>query len=131
MIVSSDIANIIYRDCEAFGIDIIPDGETLTGEITAEKIVIHAKNQQPGTYWKKDFVEVNLCVPNLSDTSANSIRLGELERQAQSILDDVVSSYDGTTYCYGISSIGREADTALKCHYVNVKLLFEVLNTKK
>ena len=120
MIVSSDIANILYRDCKIFGIQIVPDGETLTGEITAERIVIHAKTQTPGTYWKKGFVEVNLCVPDLSENSANSIRLGEIERQVQNVLDDVVGSYDGTTYRYGISSIGRETDTDLKCHYVNV-----------
>lgn len=130
MIVSSDIANILYRDCKAFGIAIVPDGEELVGELSSERIVIHAKEQKPGTYWKKDFVEVNLCVPDLSENSANSIRLGELERQAKRLLDDVVSSYDGTFYRYGIYSIGRETDTDLKCHYVNVKILFEVLNVK-
>jgi len=130
MIVSSDIANILYRDCQAFGIKIYPDGETPTGEVTEERVVIHAKAQTPGTYWKKGFVEVNICVPDSSENSANSVRLGELEREAQTILDDVVSSYDGSCYRYSINSIGREADTALKCHYVNCRLLFEVLNVK-
>ena len=130
MIVSSDIANILYRDCKSFGIQIVPDGETLTGEITAERIVIHAKSQQPGRIWKKGFVEVNLCVPDLGVNSANSIRLGQLERQAQSLLDDIIGSYDGTHYYYGIAKIGREQDTNLKCHYVNVRLLFEILNVK-
>lgn len=130
MIVSSDIANILYRDCKAFGIQIVPDGETLTGEITAERIVIHAKSQQPGRIWKKGFVEVNLCVPDLGVNSANSIRLGQLERQAQSLLDDIIGSYDGTHYYYRIANIGREQDTNLKCHYVNVRLLFEILNVK-
>ena len=45
-------------------------------------------------------------------------------------LDDVVSTYDGTTYRYSIESIGAEADAALKCHYVNVRILFEVINLK-
>lgn len=130
MIVSSDIANILYRDCKAFGIQIVPDGETLTGEITAERIVIHAKSQQPGKIWKKGFVEVNLCVPDLGVNSANSIRLGQLERQAQSLLDDIIGSYDDTHYYYGIAKIGREQDTNLKCHYVNVRILFEILNVK-
>lgn len=130
MIVSRDIANILYRDCKAFGIAIVPDGETLTEEITTERIVIHAKKQTPGTYWKKCFVEVNLCVPDSSENSANSVRLGELEGQAQTLLDDVVSSYNDTWYRYGIYSIGIEEDTALKCHYVNVRILFEVLNVK-
>lgn len=130
MIVTTDIANILYRDCKAFRIDIVPDGETLTGELTSERIVIHAKKQQPGTYWKKSFAEINLCVPDLEDNSANSIRLNELEREANRLFDDVVSTYDGTRYRYSIESIGTEADTALKCHYVNARILFEVLNVK-
>ncbi len=130
MIVTTDIANIFYRDCQTFGIDIIPHGKKLTGELKSERIVIHSKRQQPGTYWKKSFVEVNLCVPDLSENEANSIRLNELERQANKLFDDVVSTYCGTTYRYSIDSIGIEADTALKCHYVNVRILFEVLNVK-
>lgn len=130
MITTSDIANIIYKDCKAFGINIVPDGETLTGELKSERIVIHAKKQNPGTYWKKCFVEINICVPDLKEDSANTIRLGEIEREANSILDDVLGVFDETTYCYSIYSIGREKDTDLKCHFVNVKLLFEVLNVK-
>jgi len=130
MITPTDIANIIYRDCEVFGIDIVPDGETLTGELKSERIVIHSKPQQPETYWKKSFVEVNLCVPDLSENEANTIRINELERQAVALLDDVTSSYDGTAYYYSIESIGMEEDEELKCHYVNVRILFEVLNVK-
>lgn len=128
MIVTTDIANILYRDCNAFGIDIVPQGETLTGELKSERIIIYTKKQQPGTYWKKSFAEVNLCVPDLSENEANSIRLNGLERQANNLFDNVVSSYDGTTYRYSIDSIGTEVDTALKCHYVSVRILFEVLN---
>ena len=130
MIVTTDIGNILYRDCKAFGIDMIPDGETLTGELKYERIVIHVKKQQLGTYWKKSFVEVNLCVPDLSENEANTIRLNELERQASKLFDDVVNTYNGNRYCYSIESIGTEADTALKCHYVNVRILFNVLNVK-
>ena len=39
MIVTTDIGNILYRDCKAFGVDIVPDGETLTGELKSERIV--------------------------------------------------------------------------------------------
>ena len=89
MIVTTDIGNILYRDCKAFGIDIVPDGETLTGELKSERIVIHAKKQQPGTYWRKSFAEVNLCVPDSSENEANTIRLNELEREANKRFDDV------------------------------------------
>lgn len=128
MITSTDIANLLYRDCEAFGIQRIPHGETAVGGVGKERIVIHSKRQQPGRIWKKSFVEVNICVPDLSPTSANTIRLNELERLAYSLLDDVVGSYDGTSYHYSIDSTGMEKDEQLKCHYVNIRILFEVLN---
>lgn len=130
MIVTTDIANILYRDCQAFGIAIVPYGKKLTGVMKAERIVIHAKKQQPGTYWKKSFAEVNICVPDLKEGEANTIRLNELEKEAQGLFDGVTGRYDGTTYHYSINSIGTEEDTALKCHYVNVRILFEVLNVK-
>ena len=127
MIVTTDIANILYRDCKAFGIEIVPQGKTLVGELKSERIVIHAKKQKPGKYWKKSFAEVNLCVPDLSENEANSIRLQELEIEAMKLFDSV-GNYDGTAYQYSIESIGTEEDTDLKCHYVNVRVLFEVLN---
>ena len=96
----------------------------------SERIVIHAKKQQPETYWKKSFVEVNLCVPDLKEGADSTIRLNELEKQAQGLFDGVTGRYDGTTYHYSIESIGTEEDTALKCHYVNVRILCEVLNVK-
>ena len=131
MIVTTDRGNILYRDCKAFGIELVSAWDELKDEVTTETAVIITKRQQPGKYWKKGFVEVNLCVPDLDALgTANTIRMGELERQAMKILDDVVSSYDGTTYRYSIDSIGTEADTALKCHYVNARILFEVLNVK-
>ncbi len=131
MIVTTDIGNILYRDCKAFRIDTVPDGETLTGKLKSERIVIHVKKQQTDKYWKKSFVEVNLCVPDLKEGEANAIRLNELERKANKLFNDVVNTYDSTRYRYSIDSIGTEADTALKCHYVNVRILFEVLNVKQ
>lgn len=128
MIATTDIGNILYRDCKAFGIDVYQKGNIPDGEVTTERVIIRTKSQTPSKYWKKGFVEVNLCVPDVNVDTANLIRLAELEREAMKILDDVVGSYDGTTYRYSIDSIGTEADTALKCHYVNVRILFEVLN---
>ena len=131
MIVTTDIANILYKDCKAFGIEVyqagnIPDEHK---ELSSERVIIRTKSQSPETYWKKGFVEVNLCVPDM-DCDANLIRLQELERKAQEVLDEVVGEYDGSNYYYLIDSIGTEADTELRCHYVNVRLLFQVLNVK-
>lgn len=131
MIVTTDIANILYKDCKAFGMEVyqsgnIPDEDK---ELSSERVIIIAKPQSPEAIWKKGFVEVNLCVPDM-DGKANLIRLQELERKAQEVLDDVVGEFDGSSYYYSIDQIGTEADTALKCHYVNVRLLFQVLNVK-
>lgn len=129
MIVTTDIANILYRDCKAFGIEVYQSGNISDEdkELSSERVIIRTKTQSPETYWKKGFVEVNLCVPDLGG-KANLIRLQELERKVQEVLDDVVGEYDGSSYYYSIDSIGTEADTALKCHYVNVRILFQVLN---
>ena len=131
MIVTTDIANILYKDCKAFGIEVyqagnIPDEHKA---LSSERVIIRTKSQSPETYWKKGFVEVNLCVPDM-DGDANLIRLQEFERKAQEVLDEVVGEYDGSNYYYLIDSIGIEADTELRCHYVNVRLLFQVLNVK-
>ena len=132
MIVTTDIGNILYRDCKIFDIELVPSWDKLKSDVSAERIDLGTSRHLTGKYWKKGFVEVNLCVPDLDDLgTANTIRLNEIERQANSVFDKVVSSYDGTTYRYSIDSIGTEADTALKCHYVNARILFEVLNVKK
>ena len=131
MIVTTDIANILYRDCKAFGIEVHQAGN-IPGEhkeLSSERVIIRTKSQSPETYWKKGFVEVNLCVPDM-DGDANLIRLQEFERKAQEVLDEVVGEYDGSNYYYLIDSIGIEADTELRCHYVNVRILFQVLNVK-
>ena len=131
MIVTTDIANILYKDCKAFGIEVyqagnIPDEYK---ELSSERVIIRTKSQSPETIWKKGFVEVNLCVPDM-DGDANLVRLQELERKAQEVLDEVVGEYDGSNYYYLIDSIGIEADAELRCHYVNVRILFQVLNVK-
>lgn len=131
MIVTTDIANILYKDCEAFGMEVyqsgnIPDEHK---ELSSERVIIRTKSQSPEAIWKKGFVEVNLCVPDM-DGDANLIRLQELERKAQEVLNEVVGEYDGSNYYYLIDTIGIEADTELRCHYVNVRILFQVLNVK-
>lgn len=129
MIVTTDIADILYRDSKAFGIKIVPFGKTLTGELEEERITIHVKEQTPSKYWEKCFCDVNLCVPDLGVDIANTLRLKELERKAKELFRSVTGTFDGTRYNYGVDTIHIEADTALKCHFINCRLLFNVLNT--
>lgn len=130
MIVTTDIADILYRDCKAFGIDIVPFGNTLTGELKGERITIHVKGQTPSKYWEKCFCDVNLCVPDLGLGIANTLRLKELERKAKELFKSVTGEFDGTRYNYEIDTIHIEADTALKCHFINCRILFNALNVK-
>lgn len=127
MIATGDIATILLRDLKSFGIDTYKKGAIPGGEITTERITINPKEPAPGTYWKKGFVDINICVPDV-DGLANTARLTELERLSFSLRS--VSSFDDSTYRYSVYSTIQEQDTALKCHFVNVKILFEVLNVK-
>ena len=128
MITTTDIANILYKELD-FGIKRYQKGNIPEGEVSEERIVILPKSQNPSKIWKKGFVEVNFCVPDING-KADLIRLNELERLAAGVENTGV--YDGTSYTYSASSpestLGIEQDTALKCHYVNLKLLFNVLN---
>jgi hypothetical protein len=130
MIVTTDIANIIFKDCKSFGIsEMYQRGNILEGKVKTERIVIYPKTQQPDAYWEKGYVEVNICVPVTKTGKANLIRLNELERKAREMFKDgIVGQYDGSWYRYSSESIGIEEDKELCCYYVNVKLLFETLN---
>ncbi len=130
MIVTTDIADILYRDSKAFGIKIVPFGKTLTGDLKEERITIHVKGLTPSKYWEKCFCDINLCVPDLGINIANTIRLKELERKAKGLFKSVTGEFDGIRYNYMVDTIHIEADTALKCHFVNVRILFNALNVK-
>ena len=130
MIVTTDIADILFRDSKDFGITIVPFGKTINGELKDERITIHVKGQTPSKYWEKCFCEVNLCVPDLGVKIANTLRLKELERKAKELFKSVTDEFDGTRYNYEIDTIHIEADTALKCHFINCRILFNALNVK-
>ena len=130
MIVTTDIADTLYRDCKAFGIEIVPFGKTIMGELKDERITIHVKGQTPSKYWEKCFCEVNLCVPDLGMNIANTLRLKALERTVKGKFKSVIGTFNGTRYLYEVDTISIEADTALKCHFVNCRLLFNALNVK-
>jgi hypothetical protein len=135
MIVTSDIGDILYRDCKAlmgeFGIkEIYQHPNEPIGEVKTERIVIHAPSSDtPETTWDKSFANVNLVVPD-KNGKKDITRLQKLQRIAKANLDDIFGRFDGTGYSYEIASCGTEQDVDLKCNYVNVKILFNVLNTK-
>lgn len=129
MITTADIVDILYGVCAPFEIDIFRKGYIPNGEVTKDRIVILPKDQTTETYWRKCFVDANICVPDISDGVADIGRLQELERQARGVFVGAAGEFDDSYYAYSIESInGINKDDSLKCHYVNVRLLFEVLN---
>lgn len=129
MITTADIVDILYGVCAPFGVDVFRKGYIPDGEVTKDRVVILPKDQTTETYWKKCFVDVNICVPDISDGVADIGRLQELERQARRVFVSAAGEYDDSYYAYSVESInGINKDDSLKCHYVNVRLLFEVLN---
>lgn len=136
MITPQTIGNILYRDSKSIGIGdihvVLPDDnsdEIPSGELKEERIVIHVKSQAPGTYWRKSFNEVNILVPRVANRP-DRIRLEEIEQKAMNLFDGAVGEYGGSTYSYSVYRIGSKTDKALRCEYVNVRILFEVLNVK-
>lgn len=129
MITTADVVDILYKVCRPFEMPIYRKGYIPDGEVTCERVVILPKEQTTETYWRKSFVEVNICVPDLKEGVADLSRLQELERLARRVFISNAGEYDDSHYAYSISSIsGVNRDEDLKCHYVNVRLLFEVLN---
>lgn len=130
MIVQSDIVDILYLKAQILGIPVYRKGNIPKGEVKAERTVILPKKPTSETYWTKCYVEINICVPNLSKGIANLIRLSELERQAKRLFNDT-GMHDDTRYTYEVESTNTEEDESLKCHYLNTRVLFKVLNVKK
>lgn len=131
MITTGDIANILYRDCEVFGIKRIPDGEKVVGELKEERIVIHTKEPQQGTYWWQSFNEINFCVPDLKN-KANRVRLDELQAKAYELWYNktVTGELNDTRYSYTLYTSSQLEESSLNCHYVNVRILFKYQNVK-
>ena len=134
MITTLDIGDILYRDLNLLksqmGIaNIYQDGNVPVGEVVDERIVIvPPPNSTDETYWTKAFANVNLVVPD-KNGKKDITRLQILERFAKKNLDDHCGKFDGTTYTYEVST-GIENEPDLKAHFVNVKILFSILNVK-
>lgn len=126
MITTTDVANILVNDCKTFGLPVHQKGNIPVGELKKDRITIHVKRSSTGQYWNKGFVEVNFSTPD-KQGKANLIRLQELERMALGSLDSV-GEFDNSHYRYSIYSHGMEEDVSMKCHYIGVRVLFEVLN---
>lgn len=129
MITVTDAANIVYRHALTLGYETYQKGNIPKGPITTERITVTTKRLTKETFWKKCFVEVNLIAPDIED-EADTIRLNEMEREAQKYFDSLTDEYDGTRYRLSAGESEMFEDGSFHCHYVNIRVLFEILNTK-
>lgn len=132
MIVTTDIYKILFDKVKDFGINAIYDGwNPIKSHLKEEAIVIVTSTPiEPDTYWEWAYAHVNICVPHYLG-SANTTRLNELERMAEAFIrKPIVGKFDGDTYRMAKDSLGIERDDALKCSYVNLVLLVEILNVR-
>jgi hypothetical protein len=127
---TKDIELVMIQACESLGIvplssiyvpDDYPEG-------VDERILIHVKSQQRGDIFYKGFVEVNFVCPD-ENGRANHARLQEVEDiLVDAFRYDTVGEYRDDTYRYGLHSVQTFAEKEAKYHYVNARLLFEILN---
>lgn len=112
-----------------FGIDVFQKGNIESGSLSKERIVILPTTCAVESHWNKCFVNVNICVPNTDAGKADLVKLNQFERLAYNNFHKV-SDYNGAIYRYSVYSTEIIEDEPLKCHYVNVRILFEILNVK-
>ena len=132
MIVSSDIYKILFDKVKGIGIADVYDGwNPIKSKLKKEAAVIFTSTPlSPDTYWERAYVHVNICVPDYLGY-VNTERLNEVERLANVwIRDGMTGEYDGSIYRISKDSSGIERDDALRCSYVNLVLLFEILNVR-
>lgn len=131
MITSSDIQTILYKKAHLLGVkEVYKEGNIMSGNYSTERVVILNNSAEPGTYWRLGFMNVNLCVPDLDrNFTANLTRLSELESLAYDVFSET-GKMKGLAYTYDVDSTNIEEDRAAHSHYVNIRILFEVLNVK-
>ena len=120
MIVSTDIQTILYKKALELGVTGVYKED--------ERVTVHSNSSEPGITWKVGFVHVNIAVPDLDEKGTPDLdRMNKLERMSMEVFKDT-SVFDGTPYTYEVDTTRIEVNRDLKCHYVNVRVLFKVLN---
>ena len=129
MITTEDMALLVSRHLEAFGMPIYVKGHIPFTKIPEEgRITITPKEDSEGQYFDKCFIEVNFLLPDVNQEA--NYQLDGIEREAYRIFKDGYSDeYEDQWYKLSYSSRSREREEQLEAHYVHVQLLFETLNT--
>lgn len=131
-ITTADIRRIMYGILSQWGLPIHYKEDLPMGEITDERIIIVTSGEGYGKIWTTCIVTISICVPDPTPNVANLTKLDVYEKQSIKMFKDgMVGDYKGDNYVISLQKNGIEEDRQMKCHYVNLKLSFEVLNVKQ
>lgn len=128
MITNTNIGEIIFDRVREWDVEKHIANNMPFSEIKDERLVIVPEKIIDDTYWLKCYVNVNWCVPD-KEGESDGIRLGEVE----GIMSEIhygKGEYSNTYYKFKKDSVGIEEDKQMRCHFVNLRLLFNVLNVK-
>lgn len=126
MVTTTTISEILFDKCD-WGVERYIANNMPFSEITEERVVVITHEISPDTYWNHCYVDINWCIPDLVN-EADSIRLGEVERIMTSDISYGTGYYENKPYKYKRVSVSQERDEQMRCHYVNVRLMFHILN---
>lgn len=131
-ITTADIRRIMYGILSPLGLPVHYKEDIPKGEITDERIIIVTSGEGYGKIWATCIVTISICVPDPTPNVANLTRLSYYEDEALKMFkDSIVGGYKGDNYVISLQKNGIEEDRQMRCHYVNLKLSFEVLNVKQ
>lgn len=131
-ITTTDIRKIMRGILNSIGLPIYYKDDLPNEEIDNDRIIIVTSGEGYGKIWATTIVTTSICVPDPAPNVANLTRLSEYERISLSMFrDGIVGIYNGDNYSISLLKNGTDEDRQMKCHYVSLKLSFEVLNVKK
>lgn len=129
---TSDIRIICKRIVGSLGIEVCFPDELPVGAIASDRAVIVTSSDDLGKYWGKCIVTLSIMVPDVCPKVANMSKLSSYERNVQDMfVDGIAGEYGDDSYLIELQSIGIDNASDVRCHFVNAKLMFNVLNVSK
>lgn len=129
---TSDIRIICKKIVGSLGIEVCLPEELPLGAIASDRAVIVTSSDDLGKYWGKCIVTISIMVPDVCPKIANMSRLSSYESKVQEMfVDGIAGEYGGDSYLIELQSIGIDNASDVKCHFVNAKLMFNILNVSE
>ncbi|MBQ0073614.1 MAG: hypothetical protein KBT34_05430 [Prevotella sp.] len=128
MITESEAGEIIYDLCRNFGVEIHLLPNMPHEEVKSERIIIITNGEKSSTYWMNRIIKINWCVPDVEgEAFTPSIKKAE---KALTSLYYGKGYYNDIFYRFKKESSDTAANAEMRCHYANLTIMFQTLNTK-